>query len=93
MLDTQADKSGKVAQAWGLLSAILIVVGLLPQYWEVYRARAVLGLSYTFLLVDMCGGLFSILSLVWTEGDFDAVASASYAAVIVLEAGECRYSI
>jgi hypothetical protein len=46
----------------------------------------VIGVSYIFLLVDMSGGLFSILSLIWTEGDFDAVASASYAAVIVLEA-------
>lgn len=34
----------------------------------------------------MSGGVFSILSLIWTEGEFDAVASASYAAVIVLEA-------
>lgn len=83
----QADDSGKAAQAWGLLSAILIVVGLLPQYYEVYKMRAVVGISYLFLLVDMSGGAFSILSLIWTEGQFDAVASASYAAVIVLEAG------
>lgn len=45
-----------------------------------------IGVSYIFLLVDMSGGLFSILSLIWTEGEFDAVASASYGAVIVLEA-------
>ncbi|ORY70645.1 hypothetical protein BCR35DRAFT_319050 [Leucosporidium creatinivorum] len=82
----KADASGKFTTALGVISAVLIVIGLLPQFWEVWKFKAVIGVSYIFLLVDMSGGVFSILSLVWTEGEFDAVASASYAAVIVLEA-------
>lgn len=41
--------------------------------------------SLIFLAIDLSGGVFSILSLVWSEGTFDALASASYAAVVVIE--------
>lgn len=83
----KADSSNRFTTALGALAAMLIVLGLLPQYWEVYQYRAVIGISLLFLLVDLLGGLFSVLSLIWTAGDFDTVASISYAAVVVLELG------
>lgn len=69
----------------GVLSAITIIVGLLPQFWEVYKFKAVVGISLVFLAIDLAGGLFSTLSLVWAPGEFDTLASISYAAVAVLE--------
>lgn len=36
----QADASGRFTTACGVLSAVLIVVGLLPQLWEVYKYKA-----------------------------------------------------
>lgn len=52
-----------------------------PQYWEIYRRREVIGLSMTFMAVDISGGAFSILSLAFKE-EFDAFASIAYAVVI-----------
>lgn len=69
-------------QLFGILSAVLIAIGLLPQYWEIYKWKEVLGVSYTFILVDMLGGLFNDLSLAFAE-DFDGLAAASYTIVIV----------
>lgn len=51
-----------------------------PQYWEIYRRREVIGLSMTFMAVDISGGVFSILSLAFKE-KFDVFASIVYAVV------------
>ena len=71
--------------AFGVLSAIFIVVGLLPQFWEVYKFKAVIGVSLVFLFVDFSGAVFSTLSLVFAEGEFDTLAAVNYAAVGALE--------
>jgi hypothetical protein len=34
-----------------------------PQYWEIYQLKEVVGISLTFMAVDMLGGVFSFLSL------------------------------
>ncbi len=47
----------------GVMSAILINIGLIPQYWEIYKLKAVIGVSYLFLTVDMAGAIFSFISL------------------------------
>ncbi|SGY15032.1 BQ5605_C013g07216 [Microbotryum silenes-dioicae] len=73
--------------AWGVLSAAFIVLGLLPQYILIFRMSYVTGISYLFLCVDITGGVFSTLALAFSEGSFDALASASYIAVVVLEIG------
>ncbi|KAI5475792.1 Cystinosin/ERS1p repeat protein [Pseudohyphozyma bogoriensis] len=77
----------KLTQATGIISAVLIVAGLIPQYLEIYRYRAVIGISLIFLMVDLLGGLFSTLSLVFASGPFDSIAAVSYGAVAVLELG------
>ena len=52
-----------------------------PQYWEIYKRKEVIGLSMTFMAVDISGGVFSILSLAFKE-EFDVFASITYAVVI-----------
>lgn len=54
---------------------------------EIYRYKAVIGISLIFLLIDLLGGLFSTLSLLFAAGPFDVLASISYAAVVFLELG------
>lgn len=53
-----------------------------PQYLEIYRRKEVLGISMLFMAIDIGGGIFSTLSLVFRER-FDTVASVSYIAVVV----------
>lgn len=57
------------------LGAVLIVVGLVPQYYEIWRFKEVKGISLLFLAIDCAGGVFSLLSLVFKE-TFDGVAAA-----------------
>ncbi|KAL8280141.1 hypothetical protein RQP46_007471 [Phenoliferia psychrophenolica] len=78
-------KSWKFAIMMGVGAVVL--AGLLPQYYEIYKFKAVKGISLIFLLVDLSGGVFSFLSLVFAEGAFDTLASISYSAVVVLEVG------
>ncbi|KAM0786532.1 hypothetical protein ACM66B_001989 [Microbotryomycetes sp. NB124-2] len=82
-----ADKSNRARQAWGVLAAITIIAGLLPQYWEVYKFKAVIGISFVFLAVDLLGGVFSLLSIVYAQPPFDVLASISYSSVVALELG------
>ena len=73
----------KVAtKSFGVLSAILVSSAVFPQYYEIYRRKAVMGISLLVLGLDMLGGLLNDLSLVFSE-DFDALAAVSYSAVIV----------
>jgi len=78
----QVNKAG--LQFFGITAAILISFGLFPQYYEIYRLRRVVGVSYLFMAVDTLGGVFSLLSLAFKE-KWDAVASSNYALVIALD--------
>jgi PQ loop repeat len=53
-----------------------------PQYYEIYKYRKVLGISIPFMAVDLLGGVFSDLSLVFKQ-HFDVVASTTYSLVVV----------
>jgi len=66
---------------FSIASSVTIALGLLPQYWEIYRRKEVVGLSMAFMAVDISGGVFSILSLVFKE-KFDVFASIAYIVVI-----------
>ncbi|KAH7335419.1 hypothetical protein B0J17DRAFT_670095 [Rhizoctonia solani] len=68
----------------GIMSALLIALGLLPQYWEIWKRKEVVGISMLFMAVDMLGGVFSVLSLVF-QAQFDSVAAVSYILVVVLD--------
>lgn len=53
-----------------------------PQYWDIWKRREVVGISYTFMVVDISGGVFSLLSLAF-KAKFDTIASITYALVVV----------
>ena len=53
-----------------------------PQFYEIYKHGAVLGISLTFMAVDCLGGVFSILSLIFKR-QFDVLAAVSYSSVVV----------
>lgn len=80
----KASRNERALQAFGILSAVIISVGLIPQYMEIWKRKEVLGISMLFMAVDMGGGLFSVLSLVF-KPKFDGVAAATYLAVIILD--------
>ncbi|KIR32460.1 integral membrane protein [Cryptococcus deuterogattii MMRL2647] len=69
---------------YGYLSAVLLAVGLLPQFWEIYKYREVIGISILFMAVDILGGIFSFLSLFFRES-LDIAGFVSYALVVVLD--------
>lgn len=66
---------------FSIASSVTIALGLLPQYWEIYRRKEVIGISIAFMVVDMSGGAFLILSLAFKE-KFDVFASIVYMVVI-----------
>ena len=76
----KGDNSGTLIV--GILSSVFIAVGLLPQYWEIYKHQEVVGISLLFVFVDMSGGVFSDLSLVFKQ-KFNVVAAITYTLVIV----------
>ncbi|KAI0258941.1 PQ loop repeat-domain-containing protein [Gloeopeniophorella convolvens] len=77
--------AGKAAtRFFGILSAALVSPALLPQFWEIRRHRAVVGLSLAFMAVDCAGGVFSDLSLLFRR-EFDVVAGVTYSLVVVLD--------
>lgn len=51
------------AKIFGALGLVMIAAGLVPPYIDIYRTRRVRGFSFVFLLIDMAGALFSMLSL------------------------------
>jgi hypothetical protein len=53
-----------------------------PQYYEIYKHRAVLGISLTFMAIDLLGGIFSLLSLVFKR-QVDVLAAVAYSLVVV----------
>ena len=53
-----------------------------PQFYEIYKQRAVLGISLLFMAIDLLGGVFSILSLVFKR-QVDVLAAVAYSHVVV----------
>jgi hypothetical protein len=53
-----------------------------PQYYEIHKHRAVLGISLTFMAIDLLGGVFSLLSLVFKRR-LDVLAAVAYSLVVV----------
>ena len=53
-----------------------------PQYVEIKKYGEVKGISIPFITIDLLGGVFSDLSLVFKE-KFDVLASITYSLVVV----------
>ncbi|KAJ4471496.1 PQ loop repeat-domain-containing protein [Lentinula aciculospora] len=69
---------------FGAMSTIFITIAFIPQYYEIYKHKEVIGISTLFMAVDLLG-VFSDLSLVFKSGNFDIVAAVTYSLVIVLD--------
>ncbi|KAF7301030.1 hypothetical protein MIND_00666800 [Mycena indigotica] len=71
---------------FGIFSSVLLALGLLAQYYEIYQRKEVVGVSILFMTIDLMGGVFSDLSLVF-KPKFDGIAAISYSIVIAMDAG------
>ncbi|KAK2793750.1 hypothetical protein FQN52_000702 [Onygenales sp. PD_12] len=48
-----------------ILSACLLVAGVLRHYWDIYVHRTVRGISWLFVGIDAAGDLFSLVSILY----------------------------
>ncbi|CAO3658333.1 unnamed protein product [Umbelopsis ramanniana] len=71
---------------FGVIPVVLIIIGFLPQYWDIFVDKRVHGVSHVFLAMDFLGSIFSILSLAFRE-TFDVLDAINYVAVAVLDLG------
>lgn len=69
-----------------VLAAILLTLGVLRYYWEIYKSASVRGISYLFVLIDASGDLVSILSLIF-EARIDIVGVVIYSVELLLWIG------
>jgi len=71
----------------GIIAAILLILGLVPAYLEIWKRNGrVIGINWTFLTIDSMGALFSLLALA-AQGSFDILGGILYLLVIFLEIG------
>ncbi|KFY00462.1 hypothetical protein O988_03295 [Pseudogymnoascus sp. VKM F-3808] len=71
----------------GVIASILVAVGLLPPYYEMWKRRGrVVGISLWFIFIDLMGAFFSLMALV-AQHEFDILGGVLYIAVIILELG------
>ena len=71
-----------------VVPGVMALVGIMPQLVSVVRLRSACGLSVTFLAMDIGGGLFGLVSLVFRDLDrddetFDVLTSVLYITVII----------
>lgn len=79
-----AEGNGRPLQFFGVMTVILIFGGLLPQFYEIWKLKEVLGISMAFMIIDGLGGVFSTLSLAFKDS-IDPLLAFSYVSVIVLD--------
>ncbi|KIM90625.1 hypothetical protein PILCRDRAFT_84557 [Piloderma croceum F 1598] len=72
-------------QFFGIVCSVIISLALFPQYYEIWRLGEVRGISITFMIVDLLGGVFSDLSLIF-KADFDTIAAITYTLVVPTDA-------
>ncbi|KAK5814293.1 hypothetical protein F5H01DRAFT_22712 [Linnemannia elongata] len=77
------DVKGTV-EAAGIIPILLLVLGFIPQYIDIYRDRSVVGVSMAFITADAAGAMFSIVSLIFRT-EFDLLATLNYCAVLVCD--------
>ncbi|KAK3366993.1 hypothetical protein B0T24DRAFT_534919, partial [Lasiosphaeria ovina] len=71
----------------GIFAAVLLAIGLLPPYGEIWKRRGrVIGINWIFLCMDWSGAFFSLLALV-VQHSFDVLGGVLYIICIILEIG------
>ncbi|KAF9075470.1 hypothetical protein BDP27DRAFT_1390000 [Rhodocollybia butyracea] len=82
---SRGEKSGIAgAEFFSIMSSVILALSFIPQYYEIYKRREVIGISLAFMAVDILG-IFSDLSLVFKAGPFDAVAAVTYSLVVAMD--------
>ncbi|CAG8536899.1 35597_t:CDS:2 [Gigaspora margarita] len=61
------------------------IIGYVPQYYEIYRRKAVCGISLIFLSIDMLGFALSALSLAFNPPPYNLSAALYYFSAIALD--------
>ncbi|TFK40873.1 hypothetical protein BDQ12DRAFT_627679 [Crucibulum laeve] len=69
---------------FGIVASAIIAIALLPQYWEIYKHKEVIGVSMVFISIDFIGAIFNDLSLVFKE-ELDVIAVVTYSIVVVMD--------
>ncbi|GAA6029975.1 hypothetical protein JCM8097_009197 [Rhodosporidiobolus ruineniae] len=73
-------------KVFGVVNVIALAAGFFPQFWEIYKLKEVVGISYAFLFMDSLGAVFSIVSLACkTEESIDVLALVGYIVVLAFE--------
>ncbi|EJU03661.1 PQ-loop-domain-containing protein [Dacryopinax primogenitus] len=78
-----AEGNERPLQFFGVMTVVTIYAGVIPQLYEIWKIKEVAGLSLVFMIVDILGGVFSTLSLVFNKS-IDPLLAFSYISVIVL---------
>lgn len=81
-LKSSSTVNQRALQFFGILSSVIISSALFPQYYEIWKHGEVIGISITFMAIDLLGGVFSDLSLIF-KADFDIIAAVTYTLVVV----------
>ncbi|KAI7878772.1 hypothetical protein K492DRAFT_208768 [Lichtheimia hyalospora FSU 10163] len=83
-----ADRNGnmRALEFFGVLPVVMILIGFLPQYYEIARERRVEGVSHLFLCMDFFGSIFSCISLAF-RSEIDALTIVNYAGVALFDLG------
>lgn len=72
----------------GVVAAVLLAVGLVPPYFEIYKHNGeVVGINFIFLSMDCGGAIFSIGSLIAQGGSIDIMGIVLYCIVAAMEFG------
>lgn len=71
----------------GIIASVLLAVGLLPPYGEIWKRRGrVIGINWIFLTMDWFGAFFSLMALV-AQNTFDVLGGVLYIICCLLELG------
>ncbi|KAJ3979983.1 PQ loop repeat-domain-containing protein [Lentinula detonsa] len=70
---------------FGIMSTVVITGALVPQYYQIYKYKEVVGLSIPCMTIDLLGGVFSDLSLIFRPGSFNVLAGITYSLVVVTD--------
>lgn len=71
---------------FGIIASVLLAVGLLPPYFELYKRKGrVVGINFLFLFIDSLGAWLSIASV--CVGTMDTVGIVLYAIIAGMELG------
>ncbi|KAJ7314425.1 PQ loop repeat-domain-containing protein, partial [Mycena albidolilacea] len=86
LFDAGSAPARHATQFLGVFGSVLIGLGLVPQFVEIWRRREVVGISKLLLALDMLGGVCMDLSLAFKDR-FNVVTGITYTLIVVLESG------